>query len=106
MTFHLAVLETPAHFRRLSNHLPRKRSLLTLVGDCNVHAAVFEQLTGSAEANFVPSPRNRHAHDRLPEWERAEPDVTVFRAGAFAQAIAGRFATGGKAPRALQERKK
>jgi hypothetical protein len=49
MTFHLAAFETPAHFRRLSNRLSRKRRLLTPPGDCNIRAPVFAASYGRSE---------------------------------------------------------
>ena len=44
MTFHLAVFGTPAYFRRPRNHLSRRRGLLALPGDCNIHGTVFAHL--------------------------------------------------------------
>ena len=66
MTFHFSAFEPPAHFRRQTNRLSRKCSLLTPPGDRNVHAAVFATSRGGGGANSVQPQRNGRRH-RLPE---------------------------------------
>jgi len=80
MTFHLPAFETPAHFRRRTNCLSRKCSLLTPPGDRNIHAAVLATSCGSGGANSVQPPRNGHRHERLPELGGTASEVAMFAA--------------------------
>jgi hypothetical protein len=106
MTFHLAAFETPAHFRPTTNHLSRKRSPLTPVGNSNMHAPVFAYLIGG-RSKHRPISAEQVARQMIARVERTKPEVTTFRArGRCRCSFRGKplldnSATGGTAQRSL-----
>jgi hypothetical protein len=112
MTFHLAAVEAPAHFRLSTNYSSCERSPLTPISDDHMHPPVFAKRIWSGEANSIQSPRNRIPEERLPERGCTEPEVTTGHAGVIDGAVAkdcARFRGGRQRaarPTDRQERKK